>query len=130
MKDRLIIVRGGGDLATGVVQSLFQVGFRVLILEVDRPSAIRRQVALCEAVYDGTAIVENMTCRRCDSHLRFIERVGSSGNSPSRRSRGKGDSGASALGRRRCHFSEEKLGDQPQHGASYRGLRAGIYGRA
>ena len=58
MKDRLIIVRGGGDLATGVVQSLFQVGFRVLILEVDRPSAIRRQVALCEAVYDGTAIVE------------------------------------------------------------------------
>lgn len=67
MKDRLIIVRGGGDLATGVVQSLFQVGFRVLILEVDRPSAIRRQVALCEAVYDGTAIVENMTCRRCDS---------------------------------------------------------------
>ena len=50
MKDRLIIVRGGGDLATGVVQSLFQVGFRVLILEVDRPSAIRRQVALCEAV--------------------------------------------------------------------------------
>ena len=32
MKDTLIIVRGGGDLATGVVQALFQAGFRVLIL--------------------------------------------------------------------------------------------------
>lgn len=46
MKDTLIIVRGGGDLATGVVQALFQAGFRVLILEADRPSAIRRQVSL------------------------------------------------------------------------------------
>lgn len=67
MKDTLIIVRGGGDLATGVVQALFQAGFRVLILEADRPSAIRRQVSLCEAVYDGQAVVENMTCRRCRS---------------------------------------------------------------
>ena len=67
MKDRLIIIRGGGDLATGVVQSLFQAGFRVLVLEVERPSAIRRQVALCEAVYDGQAVVENLTCRRCNS---------------------------------------------------------------
>lgn len=67
MKDTLIIVRGGGDLATGVVQALFQAGFRVLILEADRPSAIRRQVSLCEAVYDGQTVVENMTCRRCRS---------------------------------------------------------------
>ena len=67
MKDTLIIVRGGGDLATGVVQALFQAGFRILILETGRPSAIRRQVALCEAVYDGRAVVENLTCRRCAS---------------------------------------------------------------
>ncbi|WP_296826474.1 selenium-dependent molybdenum cofactor biosynthesis protein YqeB [uncultured Megasphaera sp.] len=67
MKDRLIIVRGGGDLATGVVQSLYQAGFQVLILETARPSAIRRQVSLCEAVYDGKAVVEHLTCRRCDS---------------------------------------------------------------
>ena len=33
-------------------------GFRLLLLEVEKPSAIRRQVALCEAVYDGTAAVE------------------------------------------------------------------------
>lgn len=104
MKDTLIIVRGGGDLATGVVQALFQAGFRVLILEAARPSAIRRQVSLCEAVYDGQAVVENMTCRRCRSIDDLSTVWGASGNTASRRSRGKEHSNASTLGRRRCHF--------------------------
>lgn len=67
MKDKLVIIRGAGDLATGVAQSLYEAGFRLLLLEVEKPSAIRRQVALCEAVYDGTAAVENLTCRRCQT---------------------------------------------------------------
>lgn len=62
----LIIVRGGGDLATGVVQKLYRCGLPVLILETEKPTAIRRSVALCEAVYDGTAQVEDMTCRRIE----------------------------------------------------------------
>ena len=61
MKD-LIIVRGGGDLATGTIYKLKQSGFPVLILEVPQPSAIRRNVAFCEAVYQGTQTVEDMTC--------------------------------------------------------------------
>ena len=52
--DRMILVRGGGDLATGVIHKLHQSGYHILILECDRPSAIRRHVAFCEAVYDGT----------------------------------------------------------------------------
>ena len=44
MKD-LIIVRGGGDLATGTIYKLKKSGFPVLILEVKNPSAIRRNVA-------------------------------------------------------------------------------------
>ena len=67
MRDKLVIIRGAGDLATGVAQSLYEAGFRLLLLEVERPSAIRRQVALCEAVYDGTATVENLMCRCCQS---------------------------------------------------------------
>lgn len=67
MEDKLVIIRGAGDLATGVAQSLYEAGFRLLLLEVEKPSAIRRQVALCEAVYDGTAAVENLTCCRCQS---------------------------------------------------------------
>ena len=61
MRD-LIIVRGGGDLATGTIYKLKKSGFSVLILEVANPSAIRRNVAFCEAVYQGTQTVEDMTC--------------------------------------------------------------------
>jgi xanthine dehydrogenase accessory factor len=61
---QIIVVRGGGDLATGVVQKFFRAGFPVVILETPAPTAIRRSVALCEAAYDGLARVEDMSCRR------------------------------------------------------------------
>ena len=66
MKD-LIIVRGGGDLATGTIYKLKKSGFPVLILEVKNPSAIRRNVAFSEAIYQGQQTVEDMTCFRADS---------------------------------------------------------------
>ena len=66
MKD-LIIVRGGGDLATGTIYKLKKSGFPVLILEVASPSAIRRNVAFCEAVYQGSQTVEDMTCYKAES---------------------------------------------------------------
>lgn len=64
MKD-LIIVRGGGDLATGTIYKLRRCGFPVLVLETARPAAIRRNVAFSEAVYQGSQTVEGMTCRLC-----------------------------------------------------------------
>ena len=60
--ENLVIVRGGGDIATGTIYKLFQCGFRVLILETENPSAIRRNVAFSEAVYNGTQTVEGLTC--------------------------------------------------------------------
>ena len=66
MKD-LIIVRGGGDLATGSIYKLKKSGFRVLILETADPSAIRRNVAFCEAVYQGSQTVEDVTCYKAES---------------------------------------------------------------
>lgn len=60
--ENLIIVRGGGDLATGTIYKLKKSGFPVLILETGKPSAIRRNVAFCEAIYQGTQTVEDMTC--------------------------------------------------------------------
>lgn len=61
MNQKLIIVRGGGDLATGTIHRLWSAGLRVLVLEAEYPAAIRRQVSVCEAVYDGVATVEGMT---------------------------------------------------------------------
>ena len=65
--ENLIIVRGGGDLATGTIYKLKKSGFPVLILEVPKPSAIRRNVAFCEAVYQKTQTVEDMTCYLAES---------------------------------------------------------------
>ena len=60
----MIIIRGAGDISTGTIHRLFRAGFPVLALETDHPSAIRRQVAFSEAVYDGTATVEGVTAVR------------------------------------------------------------------
>ena len=66
-KDALIIVRGGGDLATGTIHRLWSAGLRVLVLETTQPAAIRRQVALCEAVYEGEATVEGLRAVRIEA---------------------------------------------------------------
>lgn len=63
----LVIVRGGGDLATGTIHRLWAAGFRVLVLETGRPAAIRRQVSLCEAIYQGSAQVEDLRAVKIDT---------------------------------------------------------------
>lgn len=63
----MVIVRGGGDIATGSIYRLFKCGYRVLVLEGERPSAIRRRAAFCEAVYDGEAVVEGVRGRRVET---------------------------------------------------------------
>ena len=65
--ENVIVVRGGGDLASGTIHRLYRCGYRLLVLECDRPTAIRRMVSFCEAVYDGQSSVENVLCRRVDS---------------------------------------------------------------
>lgn len=62
----MIIVRGGGDLATGTIYKLHQCGYDVLVLETDRPTAIRRKASFCEAVYEGSVQVEGVVCRRVE----------------------------------------------------------------
>lgn len=56
----VVILRGGGDLATAVAQKFFRTNHRLLVLEVAQPLAIRRTVALCECVYEGQVQVEDM----------------------------------------------------------------------
>lgn len=56
----IVGIKGGGDLASGVAWSLHQCGFKVFITEIEKPLAVRRKVAFCEAVYDGYAMVEGV----------------------------------------------------------------------
>ena len=62
--NKTIIIRGGGDLATGTISCLHQCGYQVLVLEIAKPTAIRRSVAFSEAMYDGETEVEGIKARK------------------------------------------------------------------
>ncbi len=59
----LILIRGGGDLASGVAIRLHRVGLNVAITELQQPLAVRRTVAFAEAIYAGQVTIENATGR-------------------------------------------------------------------
>jgi xanthine dehydrogenase accessory factor len=61
-----VLIRGGGDLASGVAWRLHVSGFRVLITEIRQPTAVRRTVSFCEAVYSGETAVEGVKAIRTD----------------------------------------------------------------
>lgn len=61
LDDILCIIRGGGDLATGVAVRLHRSGFAVLVTELPQPLAVRRAAAFAEAVYTGRVTVEGIT---------------------------------------------------------------------
>ncbi len=58
-----ILIRGGGDLASGVALRLYRAGLKVIISELAQPLAVRRSVAFAEAVYAGQVTVEGVTAR-------------------------------------------------------------------
>ncbi len=60
----LAVVRGAGDIATGIGLRLYRSGFQIVMTEIDRPTAIRRTVAFSEAVLTGETQVEGVTAKR------------------------------------------------------------------
>lgn len=61
----LVLIRGAGDLASGVAIRLHRSGFPVVMTEIEHPLAVRRTVAFAQAVFDGVCRVEEVTGRRC-----------------------------------------------------------------
>ncbi len=56
----LILIRGGGDLASGIAYRLHKVGLNVIITELSQPLSVRRKVSFSEAVYDGEITIEGL----------------------------------------------------------------------
>ena len=73
--DIVVVIRGAGDLATGVAYRLKRAGMRVVMLETPKPMAVRRAVSLCEAVYDSEATVEGMRAFLASSTEEVIEYI-------------------------------------------------------
>lgn len=60
----LVLIKGAGDLATGVAVSLHKCGMKVIMIEIAQPRAIRGTVALAEAIYEGQMEVEEVRAIR------------------------------------------------------------------
>jgi len=63
---KIIVVKSGGDIATGIAHRLFRSGFFVVITEIAQPTVIRRTVSFAEAVYAGTVVIEGVAAKRTE----------------------------------------------------------------
>jgi xanthine dehydrogenase accessory factor len=81
LQDLIILVKGGGEMASGVVLRLVRSGFRVCITEIPEPLAVRRGVSFCEAVFEGRKEVEGLVAKRV-SGKKEIKRCWEEGKVP------------------------------------------------
>ena len=63
----LVVIRGAGDLATGVALRLWRSHIRVVMTDIDRPTAIRRTVCFSQAIVHGETTVESITAKRAET---------------------------------------------------------------
>ena len=74
-----ILIKGAGDLATGIASRLYGCGHQIVMTELELPLTVRRSVALSRAVYEKCAEVENMT-GICAGSRKEIEDILEKGN--------------------------------------------------
>ena len=70
---RLILMRGGGDLASGAVMRLARAGLRVVVAEVAEPLAVRRTVSFASAVFTGAIRVEEIEARLANTPRQALD---------------------------------------------------------
>ena len=73
-RKELCLVRGGGDLATGVIARLHHVGFPIVVTELPFPLAVRRSVTAANAVYEKSIQIENMAVQLFDSKSKALSK--------------------------------------------------------
>lgn len=66
-REGLVVIRGAGDLASGVAHRLQRAGLAVIMTEVAQPRALRRAVSLATAIYEGSITIEGVSARRVES---------------------------------------------------------------
>ena len=69
----LVLIRGAGDIATGIALRLWRAHIQVVMTDIARPTAIRRTVCFSEAIVHGEVTVENVTARRTADAAEALE---------------------------------------------------------
>jgi len=63
IEDLVVLMRGAGEMASGVAHRLYRSNFKICMLEIPHPLAVRREVSFCEAIYDGEKEVEGVRAK-------------------------------------------------------------------
>jgi xanthine dehydrogenase accessory factor len=72
-QDVIVLVKGAGEMASGISHRLTRCRFKVCMTEIPEPHAVRREVSFCEAVYNGEKTVEGITARVVSSYEAIVE---------------------------------------------------------
>lgn len=60
-----VLIKGAGDLATGIACKLYNCGFYIVMTDLKMPTAVRRTVSFSRAIYEDTAVVEGIMAKKC-----------------------------------------------------------------
>ena len=77
----MILIRGAGDIASGIALRLYRCGFTLAMTDLSKPTSIRRTVCFSEAILHGTCSVEGVTAERAAS-LEDAEAIWQRGHIP------------------------------------------------
>jgi xanthine dehydrogenase accessory factor len=72
MLNKTVVIRGGGDLASGVGLRLHHAGFHVIILEIAQPLAVRRTVSFAQAIYQDEIVIEGVRAIKANDTKEII----------------------------------------------------------
>lgn len=61
-----VLIKGAGDLASGVACTLHQAGYRVILTEIEQPTCVRRKVSFADAIYNDQITIEGIVGRKVD----------------------------------------------------------------
>jgi len=65
---KVIIIKGAGDLATGVAHKLFRSGFPIIMTEIEKPTCVRRKVSFANCIYEGEWEVEGVIAKNAKNY--------------------------------------------------------------
>lgn len=76
-KDLIVLIRGGGDVGSGVAVKLFNCGFPVVVTEIQEPLVVRRSIAFANCVYEGCCEIEKVSGKLVVNYDKIIESIAS-----------------------------------------------------
>lgn len=82
LSELIVLIKGGGEVASGIAHRLHRSHFRVCLTEIANPVAISRGTTFAEAVFDGIKTIEGVTAQLVSAAPEEIYEVWQHGNIP------------------------------------------------